>query len=256
MARIVVFDSGFGSLSIIKAIQKKTKSDIIYFADQKSFPYGTKSIADLKKIIKTTITNIKKQFKPDLIVMGSNTPSILLQEIVKYDQIVIGVLPPLTDAQRITNTKSVAILATKSVIKNKKLDQYIKENITRNIKITKINISELVDLVESGKFIYAQNFCRKKISSILKQKFLGNNVDVATLSSTHLPFLSLMLSEIFPRITFLDPAEQIAEQIIKHKNFSPSARNSLKVFSSGDVLQFQRQLKHIGIKNKVNKINF
>jgi len=256
MAKIVVFDSGFGSLSIIKAIQKKTKSDIIYFADQKSFPYGTKPVADLKKIIEITIANIKKQFKPDLIVMGSNTPSILLQEIVKYDQTLIGVFPPLTDAQRITNTKSVAILATKSVIKNKKLDQYIKKNITRNIKITKINISELVDLVESGKFIYAQNFCRKKINSILEQKFLINNIDVATLSSTHLPFLSPMLSEIFPQVTFLDPAEQIAEQIIKHKNFSPSRKNSLKVFSSGNILQFQQQLKCIGIKNKVNKINF
>ena len=255
MARIVVFDSGFGSLSIIKAIQKKTKSDIIYFADQKNFPYGTKSVTELKKIIETTITDIKKQFKPDLIVMGSNTPSILLQEI-KYDQILIWVFPPLADAQQITNTKSVAILATKSVIKNKKLDQYIKENITRNIKITKINISELVDLVESGKFIYAQNFCRKKINSILGQEFLRNNIDVATLSSTHLPFLSLMLSEIFPQVTFLDPAEQIAEQIIKHKNFFPSKKNSLKVFSSGNILQFQQQLKRIGIKNKVNKINF
>lgn len=256
MARIAVFDSGFGSLSIIKVIQKKTKSDIIYFADQKSFPYGTKSVADLKKIIEITIANIKKQFKPDLIVMGSNTPSILLQEIIKYDQTVIGVFPPLIDAQRITNTKSVAILATKSVIENKKLDQYIKKNITRNIKITKINTSELVDLVESGKFIYAQDFCRKKINSILKQKFLSNNIDVATLSSTHLPFLSLMLSEIFPQVTFLDPAEQIAEQIVKHKFFSPSRKNSLKVFSSGNVSRFQQQLKHIGIKNKVNKINF
>ena len=42
MAKIIVFDSGFGSLSIIKPIQKTMKSDIIYFADQKNFPYGKK----------------------------------------------------------------------------------------------------------------------------------------------------------------------------------------------------------------------
>jgi len=43
MAKIAVFDSGFGSLSIIKPIQQAIKSDIVYFADQKNFPYGKKS---------------------------------------------------------------------------------------------------------------------------------------------------------------------------------------------------------------------
>jgi len=35
MAKIVVFDSGFGSLSVIRPIQKAIKSDMIYYADQK-----------------------------------------------------------------------------------------------------------------------------------------------------------------------------------------------------------------------------
>ena len=35
---IVVFDSGLGSLSIIKEIQKKTKCEYVYIADQKNFP--------------------------------------------------------------------------------------------------------------------------------------------------------------------------------------------------------------------------
>lgn len=60
MGKIVVFDSGLGSLSIIKAIQKTIKSDIVYFADQKSFPYGKKSVRELDKIITKTIYNLKK----------------------------------------------------------------------------------------------------------------------------------------------------------------------------------------------------
>ena len=66
MAKIAVFDSGFGSLSVIKAIQKKVTADIIYFADQKNFPYGTKSVPQLQKIIESTITMLEKKFKPDL----------------------------------------------------------------------------------------------------------------------------------------------------------------------------------------------
>ncbi|MGQ0638108.1 MAG: glutamate racemase, partial [Nitrososphaerota archaeon] len=83
MAKIAVFDSGFGSLSVIKAIQKKVAADIIYFADQKNFPYGTKSVSQLRKIIESTITMLEKKFKPELIVIGSNTPSLLLKKLTK-----------------------------------------------------------------------------------------------------------------------------------------------------------------------------
>ena len=73
--KIVVFDSGLGSLSVIKAIQKKTKSDIIYLADKKNFPYGKKTKSQLYKVITETIKKISEKFNPDLIVLASNTPS-------------------------------------------------------------------------------------------------------------------------------------------------------------------------------------
>ena len=48
--KIVIFDSGLGSLSIIQPIQRIRKSNIVYFADKKNFPYGKKSVIELKKI--------------------------------------------------------------------------------------------------------------------------------------------------------------------------------------------------------------
>ncbi|MDH3611548.1 MAG: glutamate racemase, partial [Nitrosopumilus sp.] len=61
MTRIVVFDSGLGSLSIIKSIQKICKTEIIYFADQKNFPYGNKTRKQLDLIIKKSIDLLEKQ---------------------------------------------------------------------------------------------------------------------------------------------------------------------------------------------------
>lgn len=62
MAKIAVFDSGLGSLSIIRAIQKKSKSEIIYFADQENYPYGVKSQAQLSRIIQNSIKLLEKKF--------------------------------------------------------------------------------------------------------------------------------------------------------------------------------------------------
>ncbi|MEW6044441.1 MAG: glutamate racemase [Thermoproteota archaeon] len=255
MSRIVVFDSGFGSLSVIQAIQKHTRANIIYFADQKNFPYGKKSRRELERIITQTISKLKEKFRPDLVIVGSNTPSLLLNDLFLNDPTVIGVLPPLLSAQQLTKTNSIAMLATSSVVKSSATDDFIKRHQRNKIKILKIDSSDLVELVESGKFIYKKNQCIRKIISILYDKFHTNDIDVATLSSTHLPFLLPLFQEIFPHVKFLDPANDVAMKIKRSKLFSPSKRNSFKIFTSGNVKKFQNHLHAIGIKKSVQQIN-
>jgi len=254
MAKIVVFDSGFGSLSIIRAIQKTTKSEIIYFADQKNFPYGKKTKSQLYTIVKQTIDLLKNKFNPDLIVVGSNTPTLLLDEI--FSSNIIGVLPPLKEASKISKTKNVAILSTYSVTKSRELTNYIKKNnLLKKISIIKINSSPLVDLVESGKFITNKKICQKIIKKTLHDVFLQNNIDVATLSSTHLPLLRSLLQVEFPGITFLDPAQEVANKVKNLTAKKRSSKNSLKIFTSGNKQTFHKQLMKIGIKNKVNSLS-
>ena len=138
MVKIIVFDSGLGSLSIIKEIQKIVKTDIVYFADQKNYPYGTKSQIQLTKIIKKTITLLEKKFMPDIIVVASNTPSLMMNLVTRK---IIDVKPPLKLAQKKSQTKRIGILATKSAINSKGLENYIKENnIPKSYKIFKIMV--------------------------------------------------------------------------------------------------------------------
>ena len=251
MVKIAVFDSGLGSLSVIKSVQKKIKSDIIYFADQENFPYGTKSKSQLKKIIKKTINTLRKNFNPDLIVIGSNTPSILLKNILKKPK-VIGVLPTLKDAVDNTKSCSIAILATKSVVESKSLKNYIKKNVPDSIKVTKINASSLVELVESTEFIHDKKLCKKKIRNLLLEPFKKNNVDVVTLSSTHLSFLLPILKKIFLMVKFLDPANTVANEIAMVVCKKKSKKNTIRIFASGDVALFQNKLKQLGFRYRVS----
>ena len=243
--KIVVFDSGLGSLSIIKAIQKKTKSDIIYLADRKNFPYGTKTKSQLYKIITDTIEKISERFDPDVIVLASNTPSLLFRENLPNN--VITVLPPL---KKILKPGNVAILTTEIVVKSKELDNYISE--FNNLKnISKINCSELVELVESGKFLTHEKDCVKTILKVLKDEFKENKIKVATLSSTHLPFLLPFMKKYFRRVEFLDPADDVAIKISKLKG-PKSTKNSLSIYTTKSPKALQRNLKSMGISNKVN----
>jgi glutamate racemase len=250
MAKIVVFDSGLGSLSIIKAIQKICKSDIIYFADQKNFPYGEKSQAQLSKIIQKSITTLHEFFSPDIIVVASNTPSLMLNVSAKK---IIDVKPPLIEAKKKSKTKQIGILATKSAIDSKGLTQYINNNnFPKNFKIFKINGSELVSLVESGKFISNKEHSKKIVKKILNHVLSQNKIDTITLSSTHLLFLKPLLQKQYPKIYFLDPSNTVAEKILLKIGNNQSKKNSLKIFATGNTKVFQAKLNKIGIKNKVN----
>jgi glutamate racemase len=249
--RIVVFDSGIGSLSVIKPIMKKMIAEVIYFADQANYPYGTKTIRRLDKIIRTTISRLEDIFYPDIIVVASNTPSLLL-DIEKRNRI-IGVLPPLKDATSKTQTGNIGILTTQSVVKSKALNNYIRTNVPKRIQVIKIDATQLVDLVESGKFITQKQYSKLIIKNTIADK-LRNDVDVVTLSSTHLPFLLPMLEKSFPNVTFLDPANSVAERISKILKQKRTKRNQLQIFTSGDAKTFQKHLLKIGITNKVTSL--
>jgi len=235
---------------VIKQIQKQFKCNIIYFADSKNFPYGKKSIKEIRNITSQTISILLKSFKPELIIVGSNTLSLTLNSRAKN---ILPVLPPLNEAKRITKSKSIAILATESIVKSNLLDNYIKNLKTNNIKIIKVNASRLVELVEYGKFYSNPELCKNIIKKTLSPIFIKNNVDVVTLSSTHLPFLLGFFKNIFPDITFLDPSELLAKKL-KQKYFNSTKRNSLQIFTSGSIISLQNKLRHLGIKNKISKL--
>ncbi len=169
---------------------------------------------------------------------------------------IIDVKPPLKIANKKSSSKQIGILATKSAINSKGLSQYIKkEKFPKSFKIFKINGTNLVDLVESGKFLFDKNYCKKIIRNDL-QILSQQSIDVITLSSTHLPFLKSLLKKEFPDVEFIDSGNIVAQKIYSKIKYNKSKRNSLKIFTSGNVKKFQINLKRLGIKNKVNFLSF
>ena len=251
MARVAVFDSGLGSLSVVRAVQRAAKSEIVYFADQQSFPYGSKSKQQLGRIIERTVRGLREEFDPDVIVMASNTPSLMFGN--RWG--VIGVYPPVGAAAQISATNNIAILGTRSAVASRGLDSYIAgQGLPRGTTIHKIDASELVELVETGKFLTDGELCKKKIRGLLAEKFRDHAIDAATLSSTHLPFLRPFLESELDGVRFLDPAEAVASDVAKRAG--DKGQNTLKIYTSGDVKKFQENLAGLGIKNKASRLTF
>ena len=119
----------------------------------------------------------------------------------------------------------------------------------------KINGSDLVDLVETGKFLSNENYCKKIIKKSLENYIIEKGIDTITLSSTHLLFLKKLFEKEFPKVQFIDPGNLVAKKIFLKAKNKQSKRNSLKIFTSGNEIQFKNKLNKIGIKNKINYLS-
>ena len=71
---IGVFDSGFGGLSIFRAIERQQpiETDLIYLGDSQRVPYGNKDFEQIRSIAKE-ICNRFEDYNLDALLVACNT---------------------------------------------------------------------------------------------------------------------------------------------------------------------------------------
>jgi glutamate racemase len=256
---IAIFDSGVGSLSIIQELKKEIPHEnLLYLADKTHFPYGNKSPAHLRGIILNTV-NYLERYKPKLIVIASNTPSIsILDEIRRLVNMpLIGVRPPLKEACRLTKKKHIGIMATKQTIVSNELANQIRREVPQKILVTRFDASSIIELIENGTYIHDT---RRTFNTIIKA--LGyevdKEIDVITLSSTHLPFVRPYLNSLLPTVKFIDSAKIVAKEVKKYLSFNrmlkKTGNSKLQILVSDGKRQFEQIIRAMGIREPVEEV--
>lgn len=257
---VAVFDSGIGSLSIIRELKREVPNeDLLYFADRAHFPYGTKSHSQLREIIFNTI-NYLRRYKPKLIVVASNTPSVQVLDEVKRmltDVPIIGVRPPLKEAARMTKKKHIGIMATEGTIRSKELEIQIRREVPQHILVSKFNASPIVELIEQGVHLDNERRTFDVVSRVLGDG-VDEKLDVITLSSTHLPFVKTYLNALLPSVRFVDPAQIVAKDVRKflksYRMAKKSGTGRLQILVSDSKREFEKSVRAMGIRETVEEV--
>jgi len=252
---IAVFDSGLGSLSVIRGLRSQiSKENIIYFADKKNFPYGQKSVNELEQIMAETVSNLSS-FDPKLIVVASITPSIqMLSKIKSMSSIpILGVSIPLKEASRLTKKKHIGILGTRGTIRSRELDEQIKSEVPQDIFVTKFDASDLIEIVEKGLFLNDDHTIRT-ISKVM-EGLKDTNLDVLILSSTHLSFIRSHLESMYPSVRIIDSALNAVKEIrqyLKSKNIlRKNGLGRIRIVVNGNKDELQETLHDMGLSGNV-----
>ncbi|MFT3803541.1 MAG: aspartate/glutamate racemase family protein [Burkholderiaceae bacterium] len=217
-APIGVFDAGIGSYGIVQVIRKHFPSqDIIYFADRASFPYGSKTRTELAACVSRAIECLAN-IGAVAVVLASNAPSVMVLDEIRDAQPVpvLGIHPPVADALAASRTGRVAVLGVESLVNSAEIRAYVDRH-AQGRHVDLVNASPLVELVENGMFLSDKTATLVAVRAFvhdLRQRI--PRLDVCTLSSTHLPWLSSYFTEAAPDMKFLDPAETLVPLLRPH----------------------------------------
>lgn len=222
MARILVFDSGVGGLSILRALQRSTELQSeshqwIFCSDNAFFPYGTKKEGELIARVTQVLTALETQYHPDIIVLACNTASTVALDSVRstLQTPVVGVVPAIKPAAQISQSRSIGLLATPGTISRPYTQQLI-DDFAADCHITRVGSSELVWLAEqylrTGMVDQGE---LHRILAPLRDAIANHQLDTVVLACTHFPLLIDALHEQLPEVRhWVDSGEAIARRVI------------------------------------------
>jgi glutamate racemase len=216
---IGIFDAGIGSYAVVERVRARfPQQDIVYFADRESFPYGTKTPAELLTSVQRATRYLADQGCV-AVILASNAPSIVVLEPLRTAASVpvIGIFPPVREAIRLSATKEVAVLGVRSMIDSPDMRVFADEQRSVDSTVHLINASSLVDLVETFAFIDDPDGTQDFVSRFIAEVRTANRgIDVMTMSSTHLPWLKPFFEAAAPEVLFIDPADSVLEEVAVH----------------------------------------
>ncbi len=244
-AGIGIFDSGFGGLTVMRAIRDLLpQENIIYFGDTARLPYGNKSPETILRYSKENADFLKSLGIKLLIIACNTASSIALSHLrSSLDIPIIGITEQGLEAVvRSSKTGQIAILGTRATIAS----GFYQHNIPKKLPFAQVNpicCPLFVPLVEEG-------YIDHPLTSMAIQEYLAplktQPIDTILLGCTHYPLLHAMIQkELGPQVSLIDPAAMCAEKtkeiLIKHNLLNQNQAGPLyQFYVSDDPERFRR----------------
>jgi glutamate racemase len=200
----------------------------IYAFDNVAFPYGEKSEAFIVERVLEIVTAVQARYPLALAVIACNTASTVslpaLRE--KFAFPVVGVVPAIKPAARLTANGVVGLLATRGTVKRPYTRELI-ERFANECQIEMLGSAELVVLAEAK--LHGEPVPLDELRRILRPWLkMPEPPDTVVLGCTHFPLLQDELLEVLPEGTrLIDSGAAIARRtawLLEHE--APDAKSS------------------------------
>jgi glutamate racemase len=270
---IGVFDSGFGGLTVLRAlIAQMPRARYAFFGDTARLPYGSKSRRTIARYAAQCAQFLVREQGAEFLVIACNTASALALDAIQ-DAVpvpVLGVIEPGAEAARAASrTSDVLVIATDATVQS---HAYAAACRTRGLRALEKACPLLVPLVEEGwtgpladaghvtgasaaqaasappQVAVTAEVIRIYLAELTAEAVAqGMNPDVLLLGCTHYPLLRPLIERAVPvGMQVIDSADATAQAALKlfcqqeSKKHSPSAQDQVRCFATDSVEKFER----------------
>jgi len=255
---IGVFDSGFGGLTVLRAlIDRLPRARFAFLGDTARLPYGSKSRRTIARYAAESAQFLVNEQGAQFLVIACNTASALaldaIQQAVPVP--VLGVIEPGASAARAASrTGDVLVIATEATVHSR---AYTAACQTHGLRTMEKACPLLVPLVEEG---WTDHPVTEEVIEVYLNELraeaaaLGLNPDTLVLGCTHYPLLRTLIERaVRPGVKVIDSAEsaaQAAAQLLSGSSGSPIVSEStgtthapqteIHCFATDSVEKFER----------------
>jgi len=249
---IGVFDSGFGGLTVLRAlIHRMPQARFAFLGDTARLPYGSKSRRTIARYAAQSAQFLVREQGAEFLVIACNTASALALDAIQ-DAVpvpVLGVIQPGADAARAASkTGDVLVIATEATVQS---HAYLAACQALGLRAIEKGCPLLVPLVEEG---WTDHPVTAEVIEIYLNELRseagerGFNPDTLVLGCTHYPLLRTLFEQaVRPGAKVIDSAESAAQAAVQLFNgratVSPAnlaTETQVTCFATDSVEKFER----------------
>ncbi|MFD0399950.1 glutamate racemase, partial [Kitasatospora sp. NPDC127121] len=242
-AQIGIFDSGFGGLTVARAVLDRLPwESIVYLADSARSPYGPRSIAEVRSYALECLDQLVALGVKMLVIACNSASSAMLRDArERYDVPVIEVIcPSVREAAAVTRSGRVGVICTAATKTSMSYEDAFAA--APHVRLTVQSCPRFVDFVERG-VVAGPGLAAAAREYLAVPKAAG--VDTLVLGCTHYPLLAEVIAdEMGEGVSLISSAEESAKDVAWQlgKLGLARARSAPRhVFmTTGDPRQFQR----------------
>ena len=217
-ARVLVFNSGLGGLTVFAGIARaRPDAELIYAADDAFFPYGALGEAALVARVGSVMASLIERHAPDLAVIACNTASTLVLPPLRAafpNLPFVGTVPAIKPAAEASLTRLVSVLATPGTVARDYTRALVRD-FAGDCEVTLVGSARLAGLAE--RFLRGEAIEDAEVAREIAPCFVergDRRTDQVVIACTHFPLLMKHFVRLAPwPVDFVDPAPAIARRV-------------------------------------------
>ena len=243
---IGMFDSGFGGLTVARAIIDLLPAEhIVYVGDTGRYPYGSKPQAEVAGYARQIARYLIDQHDAKVIVVACNTAASAIDLAAELEVPVVGVIQPGAQALvQATRSGRIGVIGTVGTVGSGSYQRAVAQAAEIGdiaVELMCAACPGFVEFVERGVTTGDE-------VTVLAERLLAPvrdaSVDTLLLGCTHYPYLARVIADVMgPEVVLVSSADETAfalRQLLVHADLARTVESpgTHHFMSSGDVALF------------------